>query len=254
MYRKPRISRSFTLSLLLVVVSLACVRIELTPKAVPVAALPLVATPVPAATATPWPTMTPVPTVPVTPTRPPLPTATSLPACLVSPLEAWQHLSLSGSYTETETMASTRMMCHLERDSCGYNQLVGIVDASIVFKAEELPPFDTEDILMHPAMISPLARLNQLIRAEWGGAYQLRVTDAYDSLLEHDPPESEPGRRYSLHYEGRAIDLTLWPVDYSQYGRLCALAHCAGFAWVHNEVTHCHASIKAESLCAQCGQ
>ena len=253
MFRKSPISRSFAISLLLVLASLACLRIEVAPRPAPAAALPLPALPL---AVTPQPTaispVMPRPTAALIPTLPPLPTATRLPICLVSPLEEWQHLSATGSFTETESMASTRMMCHLERDSCGYNQLVGLVDASIVFKAEELPPFDTEDILMHPAMISPLARLNQLVQAEWGGAYQLRVTDAYDSLLEHDPPESEPSGRYSLHYEGRAIDLTLWPVDYSQYGRLCALAHCAGFDWVHNEVTHCHASIKAESLCAQC--
>jgi hypothetical protein len=179
---------------------------------------------------------------------------TPQPACFLPDVETGQHISASGSYTLTERAVSTPMQCHQARDSCGYHQLVGIVEPSIVFKQEEAAPFDTEDILMHPAMLQPLARLNQLVQAEWGGAYQLRVTDAYDSLLEHDPPDSEPSRRYSLHYEGRAIDLTLWPVDYRHYGRLCALAHCAGFDWVLNEVTHCHASIKAESLCEVCGK
>jgi hypothetical protein len=144
------------------------------------------------------------------------------------------------------------MLCHLERGSCGYNQLVGILDPTIVFKQEEEPPYDTEDILMHPALLLHLSRLNHLVQAEWGGAFQLRVTDAYDSLLEHDPPDSEPASRYSLHYEGRAIDLTLWPVDQSRYGRLCALAHCAGFDWILNEGTHCHASMRANSLCTTC--
>jgi hypothetical protein len=146
------------------------------------------------------------------------------------------------------------MLCHLKRDSCGYQKLVGILDPTIVFYREEAPPYDAEDHVIHPAMVLPLARLNQLVQAEWGGVYQLRVTDAYDSLLDHDPPESKPETRYSLHYEGRAIDLTTWPVDLSRYGRLCALAHCAGFDWVHHEGNHCHASIRADSLCGGCGE
>ncbi len=175
------------------------------------------------------------------------------PACFLPNLATNAHIAAGGSYTLTERLASTPMQCHLTRDSCGYHRLVGLVEPSIIFKQEEAAPYHTEDVLMHPAMLQPLARLNALVRAEWGGDYQLRVTDAYDSLLSHAPPESEPSRRYSLHYEGRAIDLTLWPVAYERYGRLCALAHCAGFDWVHHEGTHCHASIKAESLCGVCG-
>ena len=227
--------------------SLACVRLNLVPHPEPAESVVRVA-------AQP-------PMIPQTPVNPPpitrLPQSlkiTPQPACFYPDLEVDQHISASGSYTLTERTVSTPMQCHLVRDSCGYHQLMGIVDPSIVFKQEEAAPFDTEDILMHPAMLQPLARLNQLVQAEWGGSYQLRVTDAYDSLLEHDPPDSEPSRRYSLHYEGRAIDLTLWPIDYRHYSRLCALAHCAGFDWVLNETTHCHASIKAESLCGVCGQ
>jgi hypothetical protein len=129
---------------------------------------------------------------------------------------------------------------------------VGKPDPTIVFKREETAPYDLEDMLIHPALVQPLTRLNQLVEAEWGGAVKLRVTDAYDSLLSHDPPGSDPATRYSLHYEGRAIDLTTWPVDYDRYDRLCALALCAGFDWVHNETTHCHASVTASSLCTQC--
>jgi hypothetical protein len=146
------------------------------------------------------------------------------------------------------------MLCHIQRNSCAYRQLVGILDPTIVFKQEEQEPYYTEDMVIHPAMIQPLSRLNELVKAEWGNEFQLRVTDAYDSLLEHDPPASERSRRYSLHYEGRAIDVTTWPVEPKLYGRLCALAHCAGFDWVHHEGTHCHASIKASSLCSHCNE
>ncbi len=144
------------------------------------------------------------------------------------------------------------MVCQIQRNSCAYNLLVGKPDPSIIFKREETAPFDVEDMLIHPALVQPLTRLSWLVEKEWNGEVSLRVTDAYDSLLSHDPPESEPATRYSLHYEGRAIDLTTWPVDRNRYDRLCALALCAGFDWVHNEETHCHASIKATSLCELC--
>jgi hypothetical protein len=145
------------------------------------------------------------------------------------------------------------MVCRIERDTCAYGHLIGNLSPTIIFKREETPPYDEEDILMHPAMLLPLTRLSKLVAAEWGGTYRLRVTDAYDSLLEHDLAQSDPSRKYSLHFEGRSIDLTTWPVDPDRYGRLCALAHCAGFAWVHHEGDHCHASIKAPSLCLRCG-
>jgi hypothetical protein len=232
--------------LILFLTTWMCLRIDLSPM--PLAqAIP---TAIPQATATLRPTPSPTPAATLLPTA--IVIVTPEPACFQPDLAIGEHIAKSGSYTETERAASTPMQCHLERGSCGYNQLVGILDPTIVFKQEEEPPYDTEDILMHPAMLLPLSRLNHLVQTEWDGAFQLRVTDAYDSLLEHDPPDSEPATRYSLHYEGRAIDLTLWPVDQSRYGRLCALAHCAGFDWVLNEGTHCHASMQANSLCTAC--
>jgi hypothetical protein len=144
------------------------------------------------------------------------------------------------------------MVCRIERNDCAYYYLVGNLDRTIVFKREEEPPYDEEDILMHPDMVLPLSRLSQLVRAEWGGQVQLRVTDAYDSLLEHDLGQADENYKASLHFEGRAVDLTTWPIEPARYGRLCALAHCAGFAWVHNEGDHCHAAIAAPSLCGRC--
>lgn len=228
-------------------VTLACIRVDLSSPPLNQPGVVALPPPVPAQ-----------PTLPIIPVNnllltPPI-AAMPGPACLQADLGKKEHISASGSYTETERSASTPMLCHLDRNSCGYHQLVGMVDPTIIYKREESPPYDTEDILTHPAMILPLSRLNQLVQAEWGGTYQLRISDAYDSLLEHDPPESKPATRYSLHYEGRAIDLTLWPVDQPHYGRLCALAHCAGFDWVLNEGTHCHASVRAESLCLACRQ
>ena len=206
------------------------------------------------------PTITPQPT----PTYTPRPTPTLIvlatatvpaeeAACIAVPdLVYGQHLSASGSYTETETEAAGRMICRISPGSCAYNYLVGNLDPQIVFKREEEPPYDREDILMHPDMLMPLYRLNELVLSEWDGELQLRITDAYDSLLEHDLAQTDESRKYSLHFEGRSVDLTTWPIRRETYGRLCALAHCAGFDWVHNEGDHCHASIRAESLCLRC--
>jgi hypothetical protein len=146
------------------------------------------------------------------------------------------------------------MICRIERNSCAFHYLIGNLGPTVIYKREEEPPFDEEDILMHPAMLLPIHRLSQLVTDEWGGEYQLRATDAYDSLLEHDLGQQDQNRKYSLHFEGRSIDLTLWPIDRDKYSRLCALAHCAGFHWVHNEGDHCHASIQAESLCLRCNE
>lgn len=174
------------------------------------------------------------------------------PVCHLANLLPGQHVSASGSYTETETSAAGPMICRIRRNSCAYYQMIGNLDQAIIFKREETPPYDKEDILIHPDVLLPLTRLSRLVEAEWGGTVRLRVTDAYDSLLEHDLSRLDESRRYSLHFEGRSVDLTTWPVDKARYGRLCALAHCAGFSWVNDEGDHCHASLRAESLCLRC--
>lgn len=234
--------------ILLTLLMLACSRVSidlsLPPTPVYSTATP---TPLPSPPPTPWPMTTSFPTPPPLPPEPEI-------VCPLPNLLPDQHISASGSYTETQWIASGRMVCRIERGSCAYYKMVGLLDSTIIFKQEETPPFNTEDILLHPAMLAPLSRLSQMVLAEWAGMYQLRVTDTYDSLLEHDLEQNNPNRKYSLHFEGRAVDLTLWPVDRSQYGRLCALAHCAGFDWVHHEGDHCHASINAPSLCLQCSE
>ena len=244
------LNRYYLLWLILSLILLGCVRFELTPT-------PLPPTPTVIPTATPLVTFINKPMPLVYPAIPqPLPTftptATPEPLCFWPDLPLTHHISASGSYTETQWTASGLMACRIEPDSCAYHHLVGIMDPTIIVKGEEEPPYNTEDVLIHPAMIQPLSRLNRLVLAEWGGVYRLRLTDAYDSLLEHDLNQEDESRKYSLHFEGRAIDFTTWPVNRGLYGRLCALAHCAGFDWVHNEGTHCHASINAVSLCEKC--
>lgn len=128
----------------------------------------------------------------------------------------------------------------------------------IVFKNEERnhqpPQFQDEDFLVDPRLAEPLLELARSVRGQWvdpiggGPAMSVRVTDAYDSMIEHSAA--------SNHYRGRAIDLTLSPVpaasrpnrsDY--YGVLSRLASCAGFDFVHFENRHhVHASSRETAV------
>ena len=122
----------------------------------------------------------------------------------------------------------------------------------IVFKNEERhaspPLFHDEDYLVDPRLAGPLVELARDVLAQWvdpiggGPAFRLRVTDAYDSMIEHSV--------HSNHYRGRAVDLTLSPVPAAHrpsrahyYGHLARLSVCAGFDFVHFENQHhIHAS------------
>ena len=177
---------------------------------------------------------------------------TPAPSCFPPTVAAGLRISASGSFTQTETEAAGPMLCRIERNSCAFRRLVGNLDPSVLFHLHKPPPYDTEDMLMHPAMLLPLTRLRELVAAEWGGEVSLMVTAAYDSLLEHDLAQADSSRKYSLHFEGRSLDLVTYPVEPGRYARLCALAHCAGFDFVENERDHCHVSIKAPSLCSAC--
>lgn len=186
----------------------------------------------------------------------PLPTFTSTPILLVSPtplaeLGAGQHIAADGSYSSIETEAAGPMVCQIQRDSDAFNQLIGVYDPRLLWSGGEVPPYGDEDHRMHPAMLKPLSTLVDLVDAEWAGEVKIMVTEAYDSLLDHDIAQTNSQAKYSLHFEGRSIDMIPWPPNDSPtiLSRMCALAHNAGFDWVHNEQNHCHASVNTPSLC-----
>ena len=120
----------------------------------------------------------------------------------------------------------------IQRNSAAFRRLVKSDHLGIVFKDEE---GSGADRMMTPRLRRSLHALSDLVERTWP-ELKLRVTEAWDEGGEHGPN--------SLHYQGRAADLTLSDLDPAKLGRLSALAKQAGFGWIYYEnSTHLHVSV-----------
>jgi hypothetical protein len=139
-----------------------------------------------------------------------------------------QHVPAGGEFATCGPIAGK-----VRRTDPAFANLVRNDNPDIIFKDEEGTGADR---MMTPRLKEMLDRLAPLVAGEWPGV-KLRVTEAWDENDEHSGN--------SLHYEGRAADLTTSPVDGNKLGRLCRLAVGAGFDWVFFENSaHAHVSVR----------
>jgi hypothetical protein len=136
----------------------------------------------------------------------------------------------------SEAAATGALAERVVRGSPAFAELVRCDDPDIVFKDEE---HTGADRMMTPRLRFLLLRLSRAIMKEWPDV-RLRVTEAWDERGEHGPN--------SIHYEGRAADVTTSDTEPEKLGRLARLAVQSGFDWVFFEnASHVHVSVRRAS-------
>lgn len=139
---------------------------------------------------------------------------------------------------EVSNVASGPMTDIISRDSPRFSrELIRNTNMNILFKDEENTG---ADYFMTPRCSQRANILSKFVLEEWP-RIRLHVTESWDENGEHGPQ--------SLHYSGRALDITTSDLDLQKNGRLAQLAIKAGFDWVSYAVAnHIHVSCKATCL------